>query len=351
MQRSHEPPKLDYVDSLRGVAVIMVVVFHSSQHVFGLGPFVYFVLEFLKYGVQLFFLLSAFTLCLSMTERHDGPLNFYIRRFFRIAPLYYFAILFYWLIGWAHWPLESYFYNVLFIHGLIPSANNGIVPGGWSIGTEMLFYLVFPLIFTFYGRIGERKLYYAIPISGLLITSICIYVLKLNQGHLAQFWYYNIINQFPIFLLGASLFFSRINVSNAYSLLAWILLSCFAIILPKFLKNDITFCNFLAGLSFVFLFMLFKNIRILNNRIISRIGQLSFSIYIFHFVFLSLVANIINKVIIHPRIAFIVCSILVLSATIAVAYLSELYIEKPGRNLGKSIIAIIKRSWTSSIRV
>jgi peptidoglycan/LPS O-acetylase OafA/YrhL len=272
--------------------------------------------------------------------------------FFRIAPLYYFAILFYWLVGhWGHWPLESYLFNILFIHGLVPSANNGIVPGGWSIGTEMLFYLVFPLIFIFYNRIGNRKLYFSIPLIGVLITSLCVYSFRLNQSHLAQFWYYNIINQLPIFLLGSSLFFSRINVPNKYSLLAWILLSSLAIILPKFLKNDITFCNFLAGLSFVFLFMLFKNIRALNHYIISRIGQLSFSIYIFHFVFLSLVASFINPIFTSPRVAFIVCSILVLLLTVAVAYLSELYIEKPGRNLGKSIITRIKQSRASLIRV
>lgn len=350
MQKSHEPPKLDYIDSLRGVAVTMVVVFHTSQHVFELGSFVYFVLNFLKYGVQLFFLLSAFTLCLSMSERHDGSLNFYIRRFFRIAPLYYFAILFYWLDGWAHWPLEDYIFNILFVHGVVPSANNGIVPGGWSIGTEMLFYLIFPLIFTFYSRIKNRKLYYIIPLLSLLVTSFCIYILKLNQGHLAQFWYYNIVNQFPIFLLGASLFFSKINIPNKYSLLAWILLSSLAVVLPKFLKNDITFCNFLAGLSFVFLFIL-KNIRVLNNHIISRIGQLSFSIYIFHFVFLALVASFINPIFTNPRIAFIACSLLVLLLTVAVAFLSELYIETPGRNLGKLLITRIKQSRASLVRV
>ena len=38
----------------------------------------------------MFFVASALTLCLSMRERREaGPWNFYVRRFFRIAPLFY----------------------------------------------------------------------------------------------------------------------------------------------------------------------------------------------------------------------------------------------------------------------
>ena len=48
-------------------------------------------------GVELFFVVSALTLCLSSAARSNREalptLNFYIRRFFRIAPMFYIAIM------------------------------------------------------------------------------------------------------------------------------------------------------------------------------------------------------------------------------------------------------------------
>jgi peptidoglycan/LPS O-acetylase OafA/YrhL len=88
----------------------------------------------------------------------DEPLrtsNFFIRRFFRIAPLYYAAIVFYlvWrtVIGGFVVPPQydvlGIASNMLFLHGFYPEANNSIVPGGWSTATEMTFYVCFPLLF------------------------------------------------------------------------------------------------------------------------------------------------------------------------------------------------------------
>lgn len=80
----------------------------------------------------------------------------------RIAPLCYVAIAIYGLINWgalrsgyeSAWVLGAHspaaiLLNVLFLHALSPAAINNVVPGGWSIGVEMLFYLLAPLIFFF----------------------------------------------------------------------------------------------------------------------------------------------------------------------------------------------------------
>lgn len=143
-----------YVDALRGYAILGVVMVHASQQFPALEwPFRPLANHGAR-GVQLFFVASAFTLMLSWHRRDDGAASFFIRRFFRIAPMFWLAIIFfvlldgfaprYWApngIGWPHVLATA-----AFIHGWQPETINSVVPGGWSIAVEMTFYLLFPLL-------------------------------------------------------------------------------------------------------------------------------------------------------------------------------------------------------------
>ena len=92
-------PKYDYIDALRGFAILGVLMVHSAQAVAPvhelLGQFMFSGVR----GVQLFYIASAVTLCMSWRHRsalEAAPLrNFFLRRFFRIAPMFYIAIVFY----------------------------------------------------------------------------------------------------------------------------------------------------------------------------------------------------------------------------------------------------------------
>lgn len=64
--------RFDYIDALRGVAILMVIAVHSSQSVTNLPALVSKVASYGQMGVQLFFVLSAITLCYSIDQK---PLN------------------------------------------------------------------------------------------------------------------------------------------------------------------------------------------------------------------------------------------------------------------------------------
>src|ERR1700733_9049273 len=96
------PPRYAYIDALRGYAILLVIAVHSSQYFTNLSPNVTALANQGARGVQLFFVASAMTLTMSWTARHDGPKAFYIRRFFRIAPMFYLSIpLFLYLNGFG----------------------------------------------------------------------------------------------------------------------------------------------------------------------------------------------------------------------------------------------------------
>ena len=172
----NEIRKFDWIDKLRGIAILMVVAVHVIDAL-PLGykrGFVASVFEFGQLGVQLFFVASAITLCLSTKGRaHDAQAlpAFFVRRYFRIAPMYYLGVVLYCLISCLrHWyvqgvytPSPQYsaigvFTNLVFIHGFTPASNNSLVPGGWSIGTEFAFYAIFPALFAAL-RAGSVALY------------------------------------------------------------------------------------------------------------------------------------------------------------------------------------------------
>jgi len=125
------PAHLPWIDGLRGIAVLGVMAVHSGVAYFG------------SRGVQLFFFASAFTLLVSLQRRHEPILFFYIRRLFRIAPMFYLALAFYSFAG--EMPNASSIIATLsFAFALTPWTIWSAVPGGWSVGEEFLFYALLP---------------------------------------------------------------------------------------------------------------------------------------------------------------------------------------------------------------
>ena len=85
------PRKYAFIDALQGLAFLGVVACHLKPYVPGLPPRLATLLENGDKGVQLFFMVSALTLFLSLDTRGATDtrptLAFLLRRFFRIAPL------------------------------------------------------------------------------------------------------------------------------------------------------------------------------------------------------------------------------------------------------------------------
>ena len=90
-----EPVRLDFIDCLRGVAISGFVLVHTGQIIDGLPPRLASLWRDGGMGVELFFLLSALTLATIYRHRPRNVTTFLIRRFFRIAPMFYLGAAFY----------------------------------------------------------------------------------------------------------------------------------------------------------------------------------------------------------------------------------------------------------------
>lgn len=364
--------KLKYIDSIRGIAILMVVLVHTSAVVIGLNPITKLIASYGQMGVQLFFIASAYTLCLSASyrEKENNKLSKYaIRRIFRIAPLYYLGIMVYFILPMiklivtnaniiipSQYSFKNIISNILFVHGFYEPGNNSIVPGGWSIGTEMAFYVIFPsLYFIASKKLNESFRNVAVWIFfGLFTSQIILMFLELNGTKMINnsFIYYNLVNQIPVFFIGIGYYFinPKENLQHNWiiDLGAFILFT--AISMYLFLINiDYLFSvvPFISGLSFIFLIEVFRKLEFLNLNLIGRIGKVSFSIYIIHFSIVYKVPLFLSPIFskfLNSEFLLILGFIISAVGSFCLALVLEKYIEKPFVKLGKKIILGMDRS-------
>lgn len=366
MNNSTETLKLDYIDSLRGIAILLVIMVHTSQNFDNLNLYVEKVSEYGQFGVQLFFVLSAFTLCYTYEKTYlkaNYLFNFFIKRFFRIFPMYYFAILMYSLFNYflnyhvfkEDYSLINIIVNMTFLNGFYYPANNNIVPGGWSIGTEMAFYMIFPLSFIFIKKnINSNLKFLYLFIFILMLDFIIMILIYMITGKFIQnnnFLYFNLINQLPVFLIGFLLYyklknkrFKKYNLS-INSLLYFVL--TFLILLLWNFNDTFMFIiiPLLTGLSFIFLYKIFENNDSLNFKILRKIGELSYSMYVLHFIFAWYLTDFLKNSfenIIESNLLYFLLLFLTILLTYAFSIFTNKYIENIGISIGRKIINLKK---------
>jgi exopolysaccharide production protein ExoZ len=133
------------VQYLRAVAALMVVAYHSTR----LNDFKF---EVGAAGVDVFFVISGFILWTIASEKPVTPGKFLLRRWQRVAPLYWTMTLVV-VAGCAIWPRLIYdayptWPHVLKSLAFIPhlNADGGpypVITDGWTLCYEAIFYLMF----------------------------------------------------------------------------------------------------------------------------------------------------------------------------------------------------------------
>jgi peptidoglycan/LPS O-acetylase OafA/YrhL len=154
-------PKMSELDTLRGIAVLLVMFFHGFGFRYGLQglsgvPRLLVAVTLPGWvGVQLFFVLSGFLITgilLDTKERKDYYRRFYSRRALRILPLYYAVLALLMLLSrtgliarHVSWPFLGlcclYLANLTELFGI--PMQYGVL---WSLAVEEHFYLVWPAV-------------------------------------------------------------------------------------------------------------------------------------------------------------------------------------------------------------
>ena len=163
-----EPARIDALDGLRGIAILLVVLFHAlffDPGLIGSGPpgdSLYLRVVTLGWcGVDVFFVLSGFLITGILLRARGCPryfTTFYARRALRIFPLYYVVVVA--LLFVLDRPPATaaekasyllYYQNVRFaLFGELQFDPARLVT--WSLAIEEQFYLVWPAVVWWCGR-------------------------------------------------------------------------------------------------------------------------------------------------------------------------------------------------------
>jgi len=354
-----EPAHYEYIDTVRGIAFLGVLCIHAALTA---GSFRFDRWAILgNQGVQLFFIASALTLFLSFKargQRETAPIrNFFIRRFFRIAPLFWFGIVLYTFVPVREHAgrefsvgLWHYLSTALFVHGWNVETMNSVVPGGWSIAVEMMFYLSVPLLWRWIRSVQSAAWWLLASLIALpFFNWIAITLFGLDSTDVLDETYLGrwLPAQAPVFLLGILLYHTiqSIGIERKSAHIGCLLLAVATFLIITFNDVSTRFLPHHVAIScglwcFVLSLHLWPN-RLIINPVTRFIGLVSYSAYITHFSVLLLIGSFAPLPIVFELghggyFLFLIATVLPL--TLGLSWLTYCFIEMPGERLGRAII-------------
>lgn len=334
------------LDTIRAIAAISVLVSHIEVFKRNRGmETLWGVIPFFKetgghIGVVLFFVLSGFLISILLLKEKEKHANislkaFYMRRIFRVWPLYYFIIISYLLTDFN--PSSTTLFLCLSIFPNVAHAIGAawaVSPQIWSIGVEEQFYLGWPLIVKFSKRplmvFGGVALFFTALPHGLLFTMNRLYpdpeimelINKLSYG-----------TKFQCLAIGGIAGVMYLRFKDRVRLNRWLSMLIISIPFIFWFTGVHTTQLMDEFYSILFAFSIFLITTQHQNgkpepRFLSRLGEISYGIYMYHWLILlglfelDLVSTD-NGLLFN---AYIYATSIV--ATIIISYISYHYFEK-----------------------
>ncbi len=316
------------IDSLRGLAVLGVCLFHfiSENSKLDNLQFLQDSFSFGSKGVQLFFVISSIVVPLVLINANYSIRSFFrylLRRLTRLEPVYLASIIFSIVLtvsialANSTEPELNLSLNNLLLHFayLIPFTAEGewINPVYWSLAIEFQYYIVLGLCFplALSKKVALRAIFYMLFLVGPLLLP--------SPEHF-PFWA-------PYFLLGV-IYVLRIKNETTFQETVVVLALAGVLVLKH---QDLIDFLIAGGAIGMIHFFRNKKLGLLHN-----LGLISYSVYLFHTLFGTKIQSMFLARFNGYGAQFL--SIFVaLFATVLLAYVMYRLVEKPSKNLSKKV--------------
>jgi peptidoglycan/LPS O-acetylase OafA/YrhL len=377
-----EPIKLGWVVTLRGVAALWVFAYHLWLAMggvsirFGLPTDFSFGLRSLfragYQGVDLFFVLSGFVIAWPYVARAGGGrtsldryevVDFYQRRYLRIAPVYYVTLLAAVVLIAARLlpgvlDARVIASHLVFAENFNPQWVTSIRGVYWTLPTEIQFYLLFPLLLRFTNIDRPLRLACCVVLFAIAYRYLVVW-LTVKNGVWATWtaaYLPGRIDQFGLGIAAACAVATgrrnAVEVSKStVVLLGMLAVACLVLVSRN--TSDQLDAWYLTGasLSGVAIALFIWSMGVWANRRRSRtsrpatsrvsqplyvLGEASLSIYLWHtfFIDLTLVAALSWGLAPETKVSMLLATVPI---TLGVSFLTYRFIEAPGVAISKSL--------------
>jgi exopolysaccharide production protein ExoZ len=275
---------LSNIQMLRAFAALNVILFHAIQNA-GINHFISASpttpwQHWGASGVDIFFVISGFIMVYIQHANHYSPKRFLMNRVARIIPLYWIVLL---TLLFFHFVIPVAFRNTLFTLPWITTSflmcaqfsihAPPILSNGWTLEFEMLFYILFSCaLFT-------KSLSRAIPLSMILIALFALisgfyFMIEFIFGMIVGMIY---LNKKPSLRVSAITFCIGV-LSYCLSTISGIHDFSTDVILSYGICRALVW-----GMPAAFIVFGLVNLPQYENRVLQRLGDASYSIYLFQF--------------------------------------------------------------------
>lgn len=331
----HGGEKFENLQALRAFAALSVVLLHGLEiaSTYGQAPEILgFFGKWGNCGVDLFFVISGFVMVYIHSIRPRSPLGFLSARISRIVPIYWFITITVAIASvvmpsvFRHLDIDAaHFISSLFFFAGSTSDLEPILGVGWTLEYEMMFYALFAIALAFRN---ELILYLlptvvlgALAISGLADWIVLEFILGML---LARFFVNGGQIKNPVLwavagfvLLLASIPFSA--TAEHMRVLVWGVPSALIVLSVLYMPQQ-------------------------KNRFVSLLGNASYSIYLVHFIALTVIYKIIAVIGLRDSVnADVLLAITLVIATIAGVVFYRV-IEKPLGRAMKNLAILTPQS-------
>jgi len=298
------------LDTLRGVAILLVLFLHGFAYVADPASFTGLRRTFMALtsygwiGVHLFFVLSGFLITgilLDTQMRPDYYHRFYARRALRILPAYYGLLVILTALHQTSWlgrhaaGIPFLLLSLIYLSNVAPLVGIPIqYTVLWSLAVEEHFYLIWP---TIVRKLSRRSL--ALVALGVFIASPVVRVLSLHFGRLSDSNFYTWCNADGLALgafLAIALREGQLGRRLLWGLCSFGLLLCGSTLILAAKWNALTWAStsgfalrlsllnltFAALLVFTLLLGTSRWSFLVNLRPLQFFGEISYGLYLIH---------------------------------------------------------------------
>lgn len=293
-------------DTLRGISIIFVLLshlglYHSLPENDFLRERVWLLMSGTT-GVQIFFTLSGFLITKILLHELNEFKNinfkhFYIRRFLRLLPpliVFYIAIAILMQMDMIKSSVYGFFFSFFYLYNFAPNKIYSNELGHtWSLALEEQYYLIWPFV----TRFLEKKKAFILIFSILMTCIIAVYIypeISFTSKFRSLRWFIPAVAPIMIGSFFAWLIDKQEEIYSTYisqkNTIIWAGLILF--LSPLFSPVlELSFIFQSIGVSIILIWILFnqqsKLTSILNNRLLSYIGTISYGLYVYQGLFLT----------------------------------------------------------------